>query len=54
MTKNEAQKYRQELASRFWNDGSYTREMYDRDWENVEIDPLDLSKYPQITPKTSE
>lgn len=54
MTKNEYKKFLEANASRLYNDSSYSMQDYTRDADNVEIIPVDLSEFPQISPKTKE
>lgn len=49
MTKNEFKKYMEECASRLWTEKGYTMEKYNADLDAIEILPLDLSKFPQLS-----
>lgn len=49
MTRNEFQEYMKANASRLWNEPGYTMADYNRDCDEVEIIPLDLSKYPLLS-----
>ena len=52
MTKNEYKKYMEECANRVWTEPGYTMEKYNSDLDAVEILPLDLSKFPQLSEET--
>lgn len=52
MTKNEFKKYMEECANKVWTEPGYTMERYNADLDAVEILPLDLSKFPQLSEKT--
>lgn len=55
MTKNEYKAYLRSNADKIYNDNiQYTMTDYCRDADNVEILPLDLSAYPEITAKTAK
>lgn len=49
LTKNEAKKYLQELANRYWKEKGMTRKEYDRLCGEVSILPLNLTMYPQLS-----
>ena len=49
MTKNEYKEYMKECANRVWTEPGYTMERYNADLDAVEILPLDLSRFPQLS-----
>ena len=52
MTRNEYQEYMKKCASKLYDGSGYTMKDYNRDCDSVEIIPLDLSKYPQLSENT--
>ena len=54
MTKNEYKTFLESNASKLYNDPNYSMKDYKRDADNVEIIPVDLSEFPQISEKTKE
>ena len=49
LSKNEAKQYMQELANKYFMGKGMTREEYDKACDEIEILPLELSKYPQLS-----
>lgn len=55
MTRNEYHKHLQKCISRVWDkNDSYSIVDYDKECDNIEIIPLDLSAYPQIKEDTAK
>lgn len=54
MTKNEYQQYLKECANHLYTDKTYTKEMFDKDLDSVEIEDFDLSNYPLLEAETKK
>lgn len=54
MTRNAFKEYMRQNASRLYNEPNYTMAKYNANCDAVEIIPLDLSGYPQITKETAK